>query len=340
MAAIDLLLPEKAAEAPTFFYATVTQALPPLIRLDGDTDPIPDSPTVLAAVAVGDRVFVMRKAKKLIVLGALNGGTPVELSTANLDTILSAGAYTQSQNAEATLATNYPEVVAGLLEVSRNTAGGMVWQRYTTYAASDTRGFHVWERGYYNSNWTPWELIGTPIGAISAWGTATAPTGWLLCNGAAVSRTTYSSLYALIGTTYGTGDGSTTFNVPNLKGKVIVGLDSAQTEFDAINESGGAKTHTLGTTEIPAHTHGAATLTGSISNFAVQSSGTGASASGIASVNTTPGTVGYPSSSGSGNSGWSDEIDLNATHTHTSVGGGAAHNNLQPYLTLNYIIRA
>lgn len=69
------------------------------------------------------------------------------------------------------------------------------------------------------------------------------PAGFLLCDGSAVSRTTYADLYALIGTTYGSGDGSTTFNLPNGKGRVVVGLDSGQTEFDALGETGGAKTH-------------------------------------------------------------------------------------------------
>ena len=57
------------------------------------------------------------------------------------------------------------------------------------------------------------------------WFTGTAPTGWLLCNGAAVSRTTYASLFAVIGTIYGSGDGSTTFNVPDFRGRVPAGVD-------------------------------------------------------------------------------------------------------------------
>ena len=56
----------------------------------------------------------------------------------------------------------------------------------------------------------------TPVGAIMPYGGSTAPTGWLLCDGSAVSRTTYAALYAVIGTTYGSGDGNTTFNLPDL----------------------------------------------------------------------------------------------------------------------------
>jgi len=82
-----------------------------------------------------------------------------------------------------------------------------------------------------------------PAGSISMYAGSTAPTGYLLCDGSAVSRTTYADLFTAIGTTYGTGDGSTTFNLPNLKGKVAVGLNSADTSFDTLGETGGDKTH-------------------------------------------------------------------------------------------------
>lgn len=133
---------------------------------------------------------------------------------------------------------------------------------------------------------------------------ASAPTGYLLCDGASVSRATYAALFAIIGTTYGSADGST-FNVPNLKGRVIVGFDSAQTEFDTLGETGGAKTHTLTTTEMPAHSHTAE----------------GGSFSGSAGSNVAR----------SGNSA--------LTITTSSAGSGGAHNNLQPYMALNYIIK-
>ena len=94
-----------------------------------------------------------------------------------------------------------------------------------------------------------------PSGSIIGFGGSSAPTGWLLCDGSAVSRSTYSDLFSAIGTTYGTGNGSTTFNVPNLKGRMPVGLDAAQTEFDALAEAGGVKTHALAIGEMPAHAH-------------------------------------------------------------------------------------
>jgi len=146
-----------------------------------------------------------------------------------------------------------------------------------------------------------------PPGVILPYGGATAPSGYLLCDGSAVSRTTYADLFDVIGTTYGAGDGSTTFNLPDLKGKVPVGKDSSQAEFDTLGETGGAKTHTLTEDEIPSHAH---TIEGR----------TGGS--------------GGPDRVVKGN--YTDNITNLST---SSVGGGQAHNNLQPYITLNYIIK-
>lgn len=232
-----------------------------------------------------------------------------------------------------------------------------------------------------------------PPGGIIAYMARTAPTGFLLCDGTAVSRTTYSTLLSLIAPTvgtftitiaapgvgtltahglntgdpvyltttgalptglsintiyyvirvdantfrlattfananagtaittsgsqsgthtlnfcpYGLGDGTTTFNTPNLKGKVIVGLDTSVSYFDTLGTASGtgATTHTLTTAEMPAHTH-------NYSLFSAQKSGpTGANAQSI-------------------------DTALNAT---SSTGGGGAHNNLQPYLVVNYIIK-
>ncbi len=103
-----------------------------------------------------------------------------------------------------------------------------------------------------------------PAGSIQPWPSDTIPDGWLLCNGQAVSRATYSDLFNAIGTSFGVGNGTTTFNVPNILGRTIVGKDSTQTEFDTLGETGGAKTHSLTDAQIPYHTHsGTTTTTGS-----------------------------------------------------------------------------
>lgn len=147
-----------------------------------------------------------------------------------------------------------------------------------------------------------------PAGTGAMWFSNTAPTGWLICDGSAISRTTYSFLFAVIGTTFGVGDGSTTFNLPNLKGRVPVGRDAAQTEFDDLAETGGAKTHTLTTGEMPAHSHG------------------------LSALKYDTGGSGVPNMTLSGvTSGIGESTD--------SAGSGGAHNNLQPYVVINYIIK-
>ena len=104
------------------------------------------------------------------------------------------------------------------------------------------------------------------------------------------------------------GDGSTTFNVPNVKGKVPVGYNSADTSFDALGETGGEKAHTLTTTEIPSHNHG-------LGSYGDPSTG---------------GTYYYKTTRVSNQFG--------AGYTE-NTGGGGSHNNLQPYIVFNYIIK-
>jgi microcystin-dependent protein len=104
------------------------------------------------------------------------------------------------------------------------------------------------------------------VGAIKPWTKAAAPAGYLLCNGAAVSRSTYADLFAIISTTYGAGDGSTTFNVPQLQGKMPQGYDGNTYNLAG---TGGANTITVAVTNNQAATNAsnqAVTVTGSIAN--------------------------------------------------------------------------
>jgi microcystin-dependent protein len=102
------------------------------------------------------------------------------------------------------------------------------------------------------------------VGAIKPWTKATAPAGYVLCNGAAISRTTYADLFGVIGTTYGAGDSSTTFNVPQLQGKLPQGYDGNTYNLAG---TGGANTVTVAVTNNQAATNAtnqAVTVTGSI----------------------------------------------------------------------------
>ena len=167
-----------------------------------------------------------------------------------------------------------------------------------------------------------------PAGVIKLFAGADAPSGWLICNGNLISRTTYADLFAVIGTTYGVGDGSTTFSLPDLKGRVPVGLDSSQSDFDALGEIGGEKTHALVEAELAAHNHDItdpghthAPLNGG--NFVVNRSGASYMPVGVDNNMT------YDITTGSRTTG----ITVN------DAGSGTAHNNLQPYIALNYIIK-
>jgi microcystin-dependent protein len=164
-----------------------------------------------------------------------------------------------------------------------------------------------------------------PIGSVTAFAGSAAPSGWLLCGGQTVSRTQYSGLFLTIGTTYGAGDGSTTFALPDLRGRTIAGEDdmggtaanrltSAGSGVNGLvlGATGGSQTHTLTTTEMPVHSH-------ELQRNNQAATSVSADASGL-----------YQSSANTG-----------ATYTNTqAAGSGGAHNNTQPTMILNYIIKA
>ena len=163
----------------------------------------------------------------------------------------------------------------------------------------------------------------TPVGTICALVGAAAPLGWVLCQGAAISRGFYSALFAVIGTRYGVGDGSTTFNLPDLRGRVVVGIGSSA-YFDARGEKQGEKTVALAKSQVPNFSgqwemHNAALRT---MIYAV---------SGSITPNLSPGAyaTGYQNS-GSSSIGYAN---LNMGF------GGGAHNNISWSMALNFIVR-
>lgn len=160
-----------------------------------------------------------------------------------------------------------------------------------------------------NGEWKPITLgavDGTPLGTILINTTETIPDGYLECNGQAVSRTTYKDLFSIIGTTYGVGDGSTTFNVPDMKGRVVAGLEENLEYFDEIGKKGGETTHTLTIDEMP---------------------------SDVGILNEKSGD--FPKATLSSTSGWG----YNANR-ELSSSNNQPHNILQPYITQIYIIKA
>jgi len=171
---------------------------------------------------------------------------------------------------------------------------------------------------YYGGGSNITGISEVPSGAIFPYGGTTEPSNYLFCYGQDVNRTTYSDLFTAIGTTYGVGDGATTFALPDLRGRAVAGKDdmggtsanrltdqSGGVNGDTLGDSGGLETHTLTTAQLAAHRHG------------VTGDGGGGSSGGPA----------YFSGSGTSpaNSG--------------SEGSDNAHNNVQPTFILNYIIK-
>ena len=166
-----------------------------------------------------------------------------------------------------------------------------------------------------------------PVGAILPFSSDTIPDNWLLCNGQEVSRTDYYQLFDVIGTTYGAGDGFETFNLPNLQGKIPVGLDSNDEDFDTLAETGGSK-------ELQSHSHTGRTGRGK-TDFMRVVTYYGANVASNHIVSNGPGS--YTDVTG-GSSEWNG-----ANHYHdftTDNTGEGDSGNLQPYIVTNYIIKA
>jgi microcystin-dependent protein len=191
---------------------------------------------------------------------------------------------------------------------------------------------------------------------------STATSGWLLCDGSAVSRTTYSGLFSVIGITYGSGNGSTTFNLPDFRGRSIIGAGSGVgLTARALGQTGGEETHTLLASEIAAHAHGVndpshahgvadpghahsfldglhAPLTdgnGWATNYGFTQNGT---SQWLVPTRFGGGTF-YEAT---GVLGAGTGIGIYGAYTGISIqnaGGGGSHNNMQPYAVANVFVK-
>jgi len=239
--------------------------------------------------------------------------------------------------------------------------------------------FNVNSKVLYVSDGSSWIAIaGTPTGTIQAYGGVVAPQNWLLCDGTAYIRANYAALFQAIGTRFGAGDGSTTFNVPNLRGVMVVGADGSS-DFPSVGAAGGVRTRALGTNELPNHNHGGQTgYTGaSDRSLAHQHSANWTSGADdrdhnhgdyyggwdyVIQTGSGGGSLGFGMVGGDRNisqvsatggrntghlhavSGWTDGGQGAPDHLHgpsgiSAQGNGAAFGVLNPYVTVTFIIK-
>jgi microcystin-dependent protein len=157
--------------------------------------------------------------------------------------------------------------------------------------------------------------IPVPSGTLWMYAGVTAPSGWLIANGSAVSRTNYAALFAVVGTTYGTGDGLSTFNLPDLQGRVPIGAGQGSGLTNrTLSTKLGAETHQLSVAELASHNHTIRVHGGNDVNFSAS-----------------------PIVLGGDDGPGGSAIAIN--NPISSIGSNSPHNNMQPSIVLNFIIK-
>lgn len=277
------------------------------------------------------------------------GGSLTVGGTANAITLTAQSAFTTVDNGRiVSFKAMTDNTAATTLNV--NAIGSKAVVKMTEAGEAPLTGAEIQSGGIYTAQYTTaldggsgaWLLMNPtlpliPPGSMMDYAGTTAPGGWLLCYGQAISRTTFAALFAALSTTYGVGDGSTTFNVPDARGRVIAGKDdmggtsadrltnqSGGVNGDTLGGTGGAETHTLTTAQLAAHSHGVTDPGHShnvVTHFALQS------------VNTGSLTQIWQSDALTTTGGSTTGITIQ------NAGSGSAHNNTQPTLILNKIIK-
>lgn len=166
-----------------------------------------------------------------------------------------------------------------------------------------------------------------PIGTLSYFPDGSVPDGWLAANGAAVSRTTYSELFAKVGTTYGVGNGTTTFNLPDSRGRTLIGAgQGAGLTNRALGATGGEEGVAITEAQMPLHGHPVRTSVASSGSADASTATTGGFPMRTVSVSNQAAFTGTPANTAGQQIG--------------GTGGGQSHNNMQPFMSLNIYIYA
>lgn len=156
--------------------------------------------------------------------------------------------------------------------------------------------------------------LGVPVGVVSPYAGTTDPTGWLICDGRAISRSAYGALFQAIGTSFGAGDGSTTFNIPDARSRVWVGYSADDPAFNTMGQKAGEKQHTLTLSEMPAHSHQPQQWTND--------------------------SAGHMNHAQTAYTNFGNTFGPDYVPPTDTKGSDAPHNNLQPYIVGTYIIKA
>lgn len=204
------------------------------------------------------------------------------------------------------------------------TAAGMIW----VDTSSSPPTWRV--RNAANTDWDLFASISAPPGTVNMYAGAAAPSGWLICNGGEVNRSTFAALFAVIGTTYGAGNGTTTFNLPNMTNRYPLGVGT-----QAIGAAGGSSTSgstVLTEAQMPSHTHtGTTNFIGDHTHtYQLEDlSGTGTGGPGFSFNNRFV----------TGNTGAAGGHSHSFTTNGTGGSQGHDHSIAPPFLALNFIIK-